>query len=611
MKSFLNKTAFCFFIVSCSVASAAENLEYVPGELLIRYKKTLGIAAVSSRLQKEGLKFLKTLEKPKNQKDYELIHARIVGTETVEEAIGRLSLDPTVESVQPNFKYKTLATIPNDTYFDMQWALKNTAQDVVDYDVAGPTFPSSEGLPAVSGKDMNLPMAWDTITNCNSVTVAVVDSGVKYDHEDLAANMWDGSAGGFPNHGYDTFNTDNNPMDDNGHGTHVAGTIGAVGNNAKGTTGVCWAVKLMAIKVMNSVGFGTTVTIAAGINWAVAHDAHVINLSLGGGSSDAALLASIQNARDSDVVVVSAAGNDGTNNSSAPQYPCNHREVNTICVAATAQNNRLASFSNFSTTYVDVGAPGINILSPYLLSRTITDVTFTTGWTAGPTVKSVWAPQTVGGNDAITVPATWNGGGTLYEDGSDARLSQDFNFSGDTKVWFQREMLNNLAFGDSVKTYVKNGITDPFAGGTTLNSVTYLDNTGTTSYADIFDVSPECATDDCTIGFHFVSDTPATGHTISTGAVINSMKLISFAPGTAGYNMSRGTSMAAPHVSGVAALVRARNPNYTAADVVNAIKAGGTVNAYLTLKTTSGNSVSATGALSYIRSPTGVTAVQD
>ena len=607
MKSFLSKSILGLLVLGGSVASAAEDLGYVPGEVLIRYKKAMSISVASDRLQKDGLQFLNKLKRPKNQKkDSQVIRARLSKNESVTQALKRLSKNENVESVQPNFKYKTLAgTVPNDTHFGKQWAMQNTAQNVINYDIAGPNFPSVEGIPAISGKDMNLTLAWDTVKNCDQVTVAVVDSGIKYDHEDLAANMWDDPTMTVPNHGYDTVNNDNNPIDDNGHGTHVAGIIGAVGNNAKGTAGVCWTVKLMAVKVMNAAGNGTTSTIAEGIDWAADNGAHVINLSVGGTTADPLLLAAIQHARDEDIVVVSAAGNDGTNNSSTAKYPCNYRDINTICVAATGQDNRLASFSNFSTTYVDVAAPGINILSAWHLTRDEDEPDMdSTTW--NPTVVgSGWGTQTYDTKGALTVPAPWTGNSPYLID-SNSTVYKDFDFSNGKKVWLIRSLVSNLNSGDSLKAVVKTGVGSPFAGGNTLETFTSADNTGLDSDFNIFDVSAECAENDCAVGFSFMSD----HETVSSGVVVHSMKMISFETGTAGYNMTRGTSMAAPHVSGLAALLRTRNPNYTAADVVAAIKNGGINNTFLATKTTTGKSVSATGALAYIRPPTGVTAVQ-
>ncbi len=185
--------------------------------------------------------------------------------------------------------------------------------------------------------------AWDRITDCRSVVIAVIDSGVNYTHQDLAANMWDGSAAGFPNHGYDFGDNDNDPMpapdDGSGHGTHVAGTIGAVGNNSLGTTGVCWQAKIMAIRARSSIGGYTSVSLMQSIDFAVSNGAKVINMSLGGPNPDPAVEGAIANARNNKVIVVIAAGNGdsngiGVNNDTTPAWPCNSSQDNVLCAAA-------------------------------------------------------------------------------------------------------------------------------------------------------------------------------------------------------------------------------------------------------------------------------------
>lgn len=603
--SVLKIAACCLTLVTSSAAFAAQDTDFVSGEVLIRYKKVMSVASASTRLQQDRLVFLNKLTKPKTQNNYEVIRARLSSNETVTEAVKRLQKNPNIESVQPNFIYRKLVTTPNDTHFTKQWGFKNTAQNIFDFNLTGPGFPSPEGLPASPDSDMNLTIAWDTVKNCGGVVVAVVDSGVHYGHEDLAANMWVDPNGILVNHGYDTINNDNDPMDDNGHGTHVAGTIGAVGNNSLGTAGVCWTVQLMAMKVLNASGNGTTASISDGIVRAVNNDAQVINMSLGGNSTDATLLAAIRYARDNNVVVITAAGNDGTNNTTTPMYPCNHREVNTVCVAATGQNNALASFSNYSSTWVDVGAPGINIISPWPLIRENHDISFATGWTNTNT-NSAFLARTFGSEDAVTLPINWNNTVT-YANNTTATIHIDYDFTGYSEVWLQRALLSNLGSGDSLKTYVKTGVTIPFTGGTVLETTLLADNTGGDAYYNAFDMSPECAGVACSVGFQFLSN----ASNVSTGVVIYDLVFAGFKAGTTGYNMIQGTSMAAPHVAGLAALLLARNPNYTAVDVVTAIKNGGVANSALSGKTTTGKSVSATGALSFIQTPTGVTAVQD
>src|SRR6266705_2422094 len=176
-------------------------------------------------------------------------------------------------TVQPNYIYHA-AAVPNDTQYAQLWAFKNTGQTIT----TGTYSPTN----GTTGDDMNIEPAWGHITDCSSVVVAVVDSGVNYTQEDLAANMWNGGFN-FPNHGFDYVDSDNDPMDLNGHGTHVAGIIGAVGNNAKGTTGVCWTASIMAVRVLDATGSGSDVTIIQGIDFAITNSAKVINMSLGHG----------------------------------------------------------------------------------------------------------------------------------------------------------------------------------------------------------------------------------------------------------------------------------------------------------------------------------------
>ena len=152
--------------------------------------------------------------------------------------------------VQPNYIYH-VAAVPNDTQYGQLWAFKNTGQTV-----NTGTFTPNSGT---SGDDMNIEPAWDRITDCSSVVVAVLDSGVNYNHEDLAANMWNGGSS-LPNHGHDFVDNDDDPMDPNGHGTHLAGVIGAVGNNGTGTVGVCQKASIMAVRVLDAAGNVTTAT---------------------------------------------------------------------------------------------------------------------------------------------------------------------------------------------------------------------------------------------------------------------------------------------------------------------------------------------------------------
>lgn len=223
------------------------------------------------------------------------------------------------------------------------------------------------------------PSAWDVTTGSPSVTVAVVDTGIEYTHPDLAANIAtnpgevpangvDDDQNGFVDdvYGYDFINNDANPMDDHFHGTHCAGTIGAVGNNGTGVAGVAWDVKLMPVKVLSGTGSGSIASVVAGINYAVNRGVKIVSMSLGTSSYSQTMENAIDNARQHGVLIVAAAGNSGQNSDMYPLYPAASSLDNVISVAASSQSDTLASFSNYGAVSVDLAAPGVNILSTTL-----------------------------------------------------------------------------------------------------------------------------------------------------------------------------------------------------------------------------------------------------
>jgi subtilisin family serine protease len=231
---------------------------------------------------------------------------------------------------------------------------------------------------SLQGDDaMGAASAWRQTTG-GDVTVAVVDSGIDLSHPDLAANLWtnpgeipgngiDDDGNGYVDdvHGYDFVDRDGTPQDANGHGTHVAGIIGARGDNGIGGTGVAWQAKLMAVRVLDADARGTTSGVAQGIRYAVANGARIINLSLAGPSSTSDLEDAIVFARDHGVLVVAAAGNDGADLRQSPTYPATYREENVLGVAATAPSGALAPVSDYGTG-ADLAAPGVDILSTAL-----------------------------------------------------------------------------------------------------------------------------------------------------------------------------------------------------------------------------------------------------
>src|SRR5437867_8603587 len=284
-------------------------------------------------------------------------HLQIRGV-SVAEAIARLRKHPLVEYAEPNFEVQVLLT-PNDPQFPQMYNLRNTGQ--------------TGGTP---GADIHAVQAWDVFTGEPELKVGVIDTGVDYNHPDLAANIWtnpgeipgnglDDDDNGYVDdvHGYDFANGDSDPFDDNGHGTHVSGTIAAVGNNGVGVVGVNWHARIVAIKFLDAGGSGTTAGAIAAVGYAIANGVRLTNNSWGGGDFSQGLLDAINAAGAAGQLFVAAAGNASSDNDLFPQYPASFDSPYILSVAATDHNDALTSFSNYGATTVDLAAPGSNILS--------------------------------------------------------------------------------------------------------------------------------------------------------------------------------------------------------------------------------------------------------
>lgn len=242
-----------------------------------------------------------------------------------------------------------------------------TIQEAVPND---PSYASQSNLPQIEA-----PAAWDYTTGSSEVVVAVIDTGVDYTHPDLASNMWvnpySSGVNGFSGdvHGYNFVGNTGDPMDDNHHGTHVAGIIAAAGNNGLGISGVAWNTSIMALKTLGASGSGYTSDAVRAVNYVTMMrtqfdvNVRVINASWGGTGYSAALDSAIQASADAGILFVSAAGNSGGNNDWKPHYPSNYDSSNMISVAATNSNGDLASFSNYGQSTVHIAAPGVAIRS--------------------------------------------------------------------------------------------------------------------------------------------------------------------------------------------------------------------------------------------------------
>lgn len=337
-----------------TLAAVASAQEYAPGELLVRWKPSLKPGARTSALAALGAESVRAYRVPG------LERVRVLGV-SVEEAVARLSLDPRVEYAEPDWIW-SIDRVPNDPDYPEQYALHNTGQ-------AG-------GTP---GADISAEGAWDRYTGDPELRIGILDTGAQLDHPDLAANLWtnpgeipgnaeDDDLNGYVDdvHGYDFVNRDGEPRDDNGHGTHTAGTIAAVGNNAIGVTGVAWRARIVVLKFLNSSGNGTTSNAVEALEYASRVGVRLTNNSWGGGAYSRALEDAVAAAGDAGQLFVAAAGNARTNTDVNANYPGALPQDCIISVAATDAADQLASFSNYGPTTVDLAAPGDEILSTFV-----------------------------------------------------------------------------------------------------------------------------------------------------------------------------------------------------------------------------------------------------
>ena len=283
---------------------------------------------------------------------------------TYEQVLQAVDGMPGFEYVEPDFLVWS-DSIPNDPQFSSLYGLNNTGQ-------------SSGTIDA----DIDAPEAWNIDAGHGNVVVGVIDTGADYNHTDLAANIWtnsgeipgngiDDDSNGFIDdvHGYNFVGANSSdPMDDNFHGTHTAGTIGAVGNNGVGVAGVDWNVQIMPLKFLDSTGTGTTSDAIEAINYATMMRSRGVNIrvlsnSWGGGEYSSALEAAINQSAAAGILFVVAAGNKGANNDNTPSYPASYNCPNIIAVAATDRNDAMASFSSYGLSSVDIAAPGVDICS--------------------------------------------------------------------------------------------------------------------------------------------------------------------------------------------------------------------------------------------------------
>jgi len=330
--------------------------------VIAKYKDDIGLLRASVATNAVGGKMKRYF---KRFRIAEISRENGQGMDSVESFIETLMATGQFEYVEPNYIWSINST-PNDPSFITLWGLHNTGQ--------------SSGIPDA---DIDAPEAWNINVGSANTVIAIIDTGVQYDHSDLEANMWinpgeipgngiDDDGNGYIDdiYGIDAVNNDSDPMDDQGHGTHCAGTIGAVGHNGLGVVGVNWNVSMIALKFLDASGNGNTTDAIECFNYLIdlkenrGINVRLSNNSWGGGGFSQALLDAIEACKEADILSVCAAGNDyGVNNDTNPHYPSSYDSDGVISVASTDRYDALSTFSNIGIESVDIAAPGTSIYS--------------------------------------------------------------------------------------------------------------------------------------------------------------------------------------------------------------------------------------------------------
>ena len=541
--------------------------EFVPGEVVVQFRSAVSRADRARVLARRDAVAVRALGRPG------LTLVRLDGDVSISSAIASFERAPNVAFAEPNYVYRIAQTVPNDPDFGLLWGL-NQAGD----------------------HDIDAPEAWDTQTGSSNVIVAVIDSGVAYDHPELNDNIWlnndppgngDEDGNGFVDdtHGWDFVQNDNAPLDFNGHGTHVAGTIGAEGNNMADIAGVNWDVSIMSLRAGNAYGSLPGGAILNSINYACANGADIVNGSFGGPGKSMAVANAIKSNACKNTLFVFAAGNDGhvlnSNTAATNAYPCEYWRAaphgfgatNLICVAATNMNDALASFSNRGKSAVHLAAPGVDIYSsvPQWSSVFSDDLEANfNNWTgAGGT--AAWQ-RTNELADSGSFSMTDSPGG-LYPNSAEITIRNmaALNLTGRSgcAVEFDVELLIRDVSGSTAFDYLAvEGA--PSSGGPWQNDGVYAGTTNGAFVGGFDDMSRLDGQAAAYVRFLLHSD----GSIQDGGAHVDDVVVRCLTANGEDYAEFDGTSMASPHVAGVAALVLAEETAMTPRQLKNALLKG-------------------------------------
>ena len=481
---------------------------------------------------------------------------------TVPDAVATYRQAPNVLYAEPDY-IRHADVIPNNPLFNLQWGLHNTGQRV-------------NGVIGTPGADIKATEAWDKTTGSRDVIVAVLDTGIDYKEPDLAPNIVNG---------WDFVTNSSDPMDRDGHGTHVAGIIAAAGNSSIGVTGVMWKAKIMPLRVLDADGYNDVSREIAAIDYADSHGARIINVSFGGEWYTQAEKDAID---ASPSLFICAAGNYGQNNEQKPHYPSSYPSNNIIAVAATDQSDAVASFSNYGLNSVQVAAPGANIYStnpPWtrLFKDRFNDLNAwnSQGW-------SITNAEHFGRSPSAT---TSSPDGSIVNTSITLKNPLDLTSKCGTKLMVHTTY--NLVPGHDL-LYI-----EASRDGITWDAIDYGSGTSN-GWESIshnltnYDNSPYL-----NIRFRLTSD----GNTSSSSSVyLDRVVITAFDPSSVqqNYVFENGTSMATPYVSGLAGLVKSMYPSYTNFQIKDAILMNVDVMSSLSGKILTGGRINASKTLSGI-----------
>ena len=592
--------------------------KYAPDEVLVKFKEgrvDLANPGLMSFFREVNTRLGNDLTKDDIIESGNIVVYKIKDNRSVEEVINEIEQDSNVEIAQPNYYSYSSDLETNDTEKNNLWGLDNFGQTI--------TFDSGVTTTGTLGADIDLKRAWNVSVGTSDVVVAVIDSGVAYNHPDLVGNMWDGSTCRDENnndisggciHGYDFVNNSNNPTPTaNSHGTHIAGVIAGVVNNSAGVVGVGQKIKIMALKCENPDGSFSSSCIIKSIDFAINNGAKVINASYGGSSFDQLEYDAINRFKNANGVFVAAAGNEDTNNDTGGHsYPSDYDLDNIVSVAATDNNDQLADFSNYGATSVDVGAPGVDILSTVIYKKQYYENFLNL---TEESVGSDWYLQTNENGSKIL----WNFGANYLNNVDytiDTLAPIPLLYEGfPTKFSFNTRCQDSgttspgdIADSDYMTLEFSNNNGSTFTESHRWNeqSISAMpDSTCSLGKCQVvfnIDIDSSYLNDIFKYRFRWVTD--GTGNS-GEGCVMSDIKIIGYPQNGvgAGYDYMDGTSMAAPHVAGLAGYLLSIDPTTTYSQVISNILDNGDSIPALTGKTTTGKRINAYNSVSAINAP--------